>query len=89
MLGFTRVMAIELAPYHIRVNALGPTFIDSPLADEMFKDETIKQEVMPRIPIGRLGKMEEVATGVLYLVSEGADLVNGHHLLIDGGWTTW
>lgn len=89
MLGFTRAMAIELAPMNIRVNALGPTFIDSPLAREMFKDEKVASEVMPRIPIGRLGRMEEVAAAAVFLASDGADLITGHHLLVDGGWTAW
>lgn len=89
MLGFCRAMAIELAPHGIRVNALGPTFIDSPLAHEMLKDPAIADEVMKRIPIGRLGRPAEVAAAAVFLASEGADLVNGHHLLVDGGWTTW
>jgi 2-deoxy-D-gluconate 3-dehydrogenase len=83
----TKVLALEWAQYGIRVNAVGPTFIDSPLAREMFKDTTIAEEVMRRIPIGRLGRPREVAAAVLYLASDAADLVTGHHLLVDGGWT--
>lgn len=83
----TKVLALEWAPQGIRVNCVGPTFIDSPLAHQMFQDPAIAEEVMRRIPIGRLGKPAEVAAAVLYLVSEGADLVTGHHLLVDGGWT--
>lgn len=85
----TKVLAIEWAPYGIRVNAVGPTFIDSPLARRMFEDRAIADEVQRRIPIGRLGRPEEVAAAVVYLASEGADLVTGHHLLVDGGWTAW
>lgn len=86
---FSKVLAIEWAHYGIRVNCIGPTFIDSPLAREMFIDEQVKREALERIPIGRLGRMEEVAAGVIYLASEGADLVTGQHLLLDGGWTAW
>ena len=86
---FSKVLAIEWAPHGIRVNCVGPTFIDSPLAREMFADPEIEREALGRIPIGRLGRMEEVAAGVVYLASDGADLVTGHHLLLDGGWTTW
>ncbi|MEF2559289.1 glucose 1-dehydrogenase [Aurantimonas sp. C2-5-R2] len=89
MIGFTRAMAIELAPQDIRVNAIGPTFIDSPLAREMFKDKEIAAEVIKRLPIGRFGRMEEVAATVVFLASDGADLITGHHLLVDGGWTAW
>ncbi|WP_281426489.1 SDR family NAD(P)-dependent oxidoreductase [Rhizobium laguerreae] len=86
LVGFTRAMAIELAQYGIRVNALGPTFIDSPLARRMFEHGSIASDVLDRIPIGRLGTMAEVAAAVVFLASDGADLVTGHHLLTDGGW---
>jgi 2-deoxy-D-gluconate 3-dehydrogenase len=85
--GFTKVLALEWAPHRIRVNAVGPTFIDSPLTRKVFEDRQIADEVMRRIPVGRLGRMEEVAAAVVYLASDGADLVTGHHLLVDGGWT--
>lgn len=87
LLAMSRVLALEWAPHGIRVNCVGPTFIDSPLARKMFEDPGIAAEVTRRIPIGRLGRMEEVAAAVVYLASEGADLVTGHHLLVDGGWT--
>ena len=86
---FSKVLAVEWAPYGIRVNCVGPTFVDSPLARQMFADPEIAREALERIPIGRLGRMEEVAAGVVYLASDGADLVTGHHLLLDGGWTAW
>jgi NAD(P)-dependent dehydrogenase (short-subunit alcohol dehydrogenase family) len=89
VVGMTRAMAIELAEHGIRVNALGPTFIDSPLARKMFDDVDIANEVLKRIPIGRLGTLKEVAAAVLFLASDGADLITGHHLLADGGWTAW
>lgn len=89
LIQFSKVLAIEWASYGIRVNCLGPTFIDSPLAREMFADEQVRHEALERIPIGRLGRMEEVAAGVVYLASDGADLITGHHLLLDGGWTAW
>lgn len=86
---FTRVLAVEWAPHGIRVNCVSPTFIDSPLARKMFEDKSIADEVLRRLPIGRLGRMEEVSAAVLYLASDGADLVTGHNLLADGGWTAW
>ena len=89
MIGFTRAMAIELAPLGIRVNAVGPTFVESPLAERMMADKEIAEEVMRRLPIGRLGRMEEVAAAVVFLATDGADLITGHHLLVDGGWTVW
>lgn len=83
----SQVLALEWAGHGIRVNCVGPTFIDTPLAREMMTDPTIADEVMRRLPIGRLGEPSEVAAAVVYLASEGADLVTGHHLLVDGGWT--
>lgn len=84
---FTKVLALEWAEQGIRVNAVGPTFIDSPLARKVFEDKAIQAAVLQRLPIGRLGRMEEVAAAVVYLVSDGADLVTGHTLMVDGGWT--
>jgi 2-deoxy-D-gluconate 3-dehydrogenase len=83
----SKVMALEWAAAKIRVNCVGPTFIDSPLAHAMLEDRSIADEVMRRLPIGRLGRPSEVAAAVVYLASDGADLVTGHHLLVDGGWT--
>ena len=83
----SKVMALEWALAGIRVNCVGPTFIESPLARRMFEDPSIAEEVMRRLPIGRLGRPSEVAAAVVYLASDGADLVTGHHLLVDGGWT--
>jgi NAD(P)-dependent dehydrogenase (short-subunit alcohol dehydrogenase family) len=83
----SKVLALEWARNGIRVNCVGPTFVDTPLARQMLADPEIGDEVMRRIPIGRLGRPSEVAAAVVYLVSEGADLVTGHHLLVDGGWT--
>ena len=83
----SKVMAIEWAEQGIRVNCVGPTFVDTPLLKIAFQDREIAEEVMRRIPIKRLGRASEVASAVVYLASEGADLVTGHHLLVDGGWT--
>ncbi|WP_213991715.1 glucose 1-dehydrogenase [Sodalis sp. dw_96] len=83
----SKVMAIEWAEQGIRVNCVGPTFVDTPLLKIAFQDREIAEEVMRRIPIKRLGRPSEVAAAVVYLASEGADLVTGHHLLVDGGWT--
>jgi 2-deoxy-D-gluconate 3-dehydrogenase len=87
LVNMAKVLALEWAGAGIRVNCVGPTFVDTPLARTMLADPAIAEEVMRRIPIGRLGRTDEVAAAVLYLLSDGADLVTGHHLLVDGGWT--
>ena len=83
----TKVLALEWAPHGVRVNAVGPTFVDTPMTRPMFEDPEFSAAVLSKIPIGRLGRMEEVAAAVVFLASPGADLVTGHHLLVDGGWT--
>ena len=60
MEGFTKAMAIELAPHDIRVNTLGPTFLETPLTKPFFENAAFKAEVLAKIKLGRLGKVEDV-----------------------------
>ena len=87
VVNLTRVLAIEWAPYHINVNAIGPTFILTPLTQKLFEDRKFSREVLRRIPLGRLGKPEDVAGAAVFLASAAADMITGHTLLVDGGWT--
>jgi 2-deoxy-D-gluconate 3-dehydrogenase len=87
LVNLTRVLALEWARYRINVNAVGPTFVDTPLTRPMFEDRAFYEEVLSRIPLGRLGRPEDVAGAVVYLASPAADMVTGHTLLVDGGWT--
>jgi NAD(P)-dependent dehydrogenase (short-subunit alcohol dehydrogenase family) len=83
----TKVLALEWAEHHINVNAIGPTFIETPFTKPMFDKPGFRDFVVNKIPWGRVGKPEDVTGAVIYLASEAADLVTGHNLLIDGGWT--
>lgn len=87
VVNLTRVLAIEWAKYGINVNAVGPTFVYTPLTAKMFEDEAFKADVLSRIPLGRLAKPEDVVGAVVFLASPAADMVTGHTLLVDGGWT--
>jgi 2-dehydro-3-deoxy-D-gluconate 5-dehydrogenase len=87
LVNLTRVLALEWARYHINVNAVGPTFIDTPLTRPMFADPAFRDEVLRNIPLGRIGQPEDVAGAVVFLASPAADMVTGHTLLVDGGWT--
>ena len=87
--GLTKAMAVELAPRGVRVVSIAPTFIDTPLVRPFFADPTFRQWVLDRIPLGRLGTVEEVASAVVFLASPAAALVTGSSLLVDGGWTAW
>src|SRR4249920_1222276 len=70
MEGFTKAMAIELAPHNIRVNSLGPTFLETPLTRPFFENAAFKAEVLSKIKLGRLGKVEDVLGAVLFLASD-------------------
>lgn len=83
----TRVMAYEWARHGVTVNAVAPTFVETRMTANMFKDRAFKDYVFSKLRLPRLAKGEEVAAGVLYLASPGADIVTGHILYIDGGWT--
>lgn len=87
--GLTKAMAVELAPKNVRVVSIAPTFIDTPLTRPFFADPAFRRWVLDRIPLGRLGTVEEVAAAVVFLASPAASLVTGSALLADGGWTAW
>jgi NAD(P)-dependent dehydrogenase (short-subunit alcohol dehydrogenase family) len=87
MEGFTKAMAIELAPYKIRVNTLGPTFLDTPLTRPFFENKAFRDEVVAKIKFGRLGTVEEMLGAIVFLASDASSLMTGSALLLDGGWT--
>jgi NAD(P)-dependent dehydrogenase (short-subunit alcohol dehydrogenase family) len=85
--GLTKAMAVELAPHNIRVNAIAPTFLETPMTASFLGDPAFRNWVMSRIPLGRIGRMEEIAGAIVFLASPAAALITGTSLLIDGGWT--
>jgi NAD(P)-dependent dehydrogenase (short-subunit alcohol dehydrogenase family) len=87
--GLTKAMAVELAPRGVRVVSIAPTFITTPLTEPFFANPEFRQWVVDRIPLGRIGTVEEVANAVVFLASPAASLVTGSSLLVDGGWTAW
>jgi len=88
VIGLTRSAALEYAPRGIRINAVCPGIIDTPMVAGMLvsQPEAMK-ELMKEQPIGRLGRPEEIAAAVLWLCSPGASFVIGHALAVDGGYT--
>ncbi|MGB5204051.1 MAG: glucose 1-dehydrogenase [Eudoraea sp.] len=84
----TKNLASEWAKYNINVNAVAPTFIETPGTEPWLKDRDFRQSVLDRIPLGRIGKPMEVAGAVVFLASDAASLITGEIMLIDGGWTT-
>jgi NAD(P)-dependent dehydrogenase (short-subunit alcohol dehydrogenase family) len=85
--GLTKAAAVELGPHRVRVNAVAPTFVETPMTAPFLADAGFRAEVERRIPLGRLGRVEDVTGAVVYLASDAAGLVTGTSLLVDGGWT--
>ena len=85
--GLTKAMAVELGPTGVRVNALAPTFIETPATRSMLDDPDFKEFVQRMIPLGTVGQPNDVAVAALYLASDVSAMVTGHSLRIDGGWT--
>ena len=83
--GLTKAMAVELAPNGIRVNAVAPTFVETPLTKPMLEDPEFKEFVFGMIPLKKLATYDDIVNAVLYLASAG--MVTGHSLRVDGGWT--
>jgi NAD(P)-dependent dehydrogenase (short-subunit alcohol dehydrogenase family) len=87
MEGFTKAMAIELAPHNIRVNSLAPTFLDTPLTRPFFQDKSFRDEVLSKIKLGRLGSVDDLVGAIVFLASDASSLMTGSALMLDGGWT--
>ncbi len=83
----TKSTAIQYASKSIRVNSVHPGPIATPRNAERRADPEIYNLMVSRIPLGRYGRPEEIALGVLYLASDDASFVTGSELVIDGGWT--
>ena len=87
LLGFTRALALELAPEQITVNGISPGPIATEMNTPIIQNPEANQQFISRIPLGRWGKVEEVGQLALYLCSEEAGFITGADILIDGGWT--
>ena len=85
IINLTRVLALELAEFNIRVNAIAPGVIKTPMSWRYWNDPELLKTSEARIPIGRLGTPEEVASAVLFLASDAGSYITGQTLLVDGG----
>jgi NAD(P)-dependent dehydrogenase (short-subunit alcohol dehydrogenase family) len=82
----TRVMAVELGPHGIRVNCVNPVVTLTPMAVKAWSDEAKAASMLNRIPLGRFVEPEEVASVILFLLSDRSAMVNGSEILVDGGF---
>ena len=85
--GLTKSLAVELAPRQVRVVAVGPTAIVTPMTAERLADPASGGDLRARIPLGRFGEVEDVVGAVVFLASPAAALITGVTLMVDGGWT--
>ncbi len=85
----TKVMALEWAPHNIHVNAIAPTYFETPLVAALRNDPERYQFIMERTPMKRWGRPEELEGIVIFLASKASDFITGQTIFIDGGWTVW
>jgi NAD(P)-dependent dehydrogenase (short-subunit alcohol dehydrogenase family) len=84
---FVKALALEAAPYNINVNAIGPTYIRSELVDITLQDPEKREQVLSKLPLGRVGDPEDLIGACVFLASKASEYITGHLLLIDGGHT--
>ncbi len=87
VVGMTKALAMDLAPFDIRVNAVGPGVIRTPLTERYFQDAEMAAKIKDIHAMNRWGQPSEIARAVLFLASDDASFCTGHNLVIDGGWT--
>lgn len=81
----TKVLAHEWAPYNVHVNAIGPGYILTQQTEGYLSDPEVYQSIVSKIPMGRIGRPEDLVGGLIYLASRASDYVTGHTLFIEGG----
>ncbi|MEQ1813912.1 MAG: SDR family NAD(P)-dependent oxidoreductase [Candidatus Nitrotoga sp.] len=86
IIGMTETLAVELAPFGITVNAIGPGAIDTPMVSEAQLPKEVMDAMLAGVPLKRMGRPEEVSPAVVFLASEEASYVTGATLYVDGGW---
>ena len=84
--GISRTLAIELAPQEIRVNSILPGAIDSPMVDPSLVGDEVRARLAARSPMGRIGRVDEIAGMIVFLASDEASYCNGADYIIDGAW---
>ena len=89
VVNFTHALAGEWAPHGIRVNAVAPTYLRTPLTARLLDQPEVGEKIAARTPMGRVGVPEDLAGAMLFLAAPASALVTGHVLAVDGGWLAW
>lgn len=82
----TKVMAMELAPYNVNVNAIAPAYIKTPMTTGWLSDKERLNEILASTPIGRIGELGDLVGPAVFLSSDASSFITGHILYVDGGW---
>jgi NAD(P)-dependent dehydrogenase (short-subunit alcohol dehydrogenase family) len=82
----TKSLALELAPLGVRVNAIAPGNVHTPMNDSFFESEKYERAMIERTPFGRVGVVEDIAPVAVFLASDAARYIHGESILVDGGW---
>jgi len=85
IIGLTKIAALEYAQKGIRVNAVCPGWISTPMTEPALDDPELKEQIIAREPVGRIGNPEEVAEAAVWLCSDASSFVTGHSLVVDDG----
>lgn len=85
--GLTKVLALELGPYNVRVNAVAPTVVLTPMGQKVWGDPAKSEPMLAKIPLAKFAYPPDVANAVLYLLSDAASMITGEVMVIDGGYT--
>ena len=89
ILQLTKVLALDWARFNVQVNAIGPSYLETELTQEMRESKAISENLLQRTPMRRFGKPEEVVGAALYLASDASSYVTGQTLFVDGGWLAY
>jgi 3-oxoacyl-[acyl-carrier protein] reductase len=89
VVGMSRRLAVELAPYGITVNCISPGILQTPLTAKSVSDEDTRREIIDHVPLRRLGRPEDLDGLIMYLCSELSEFLTGQEILIDGGYSLW
>jgi NAD(P)-dependent dehydrogenase (short-subunit alcohol dehydrogenase family) len=89
LLGLTRQLALELAPYRINVNAIAPGFFPSEMTSQFISDLDNLSLTLSKIPLRRIGMPNDLKGVIIFLASRASDYITGQVIVIDGGWSIW
>ncbi|MCP4985618.1 MAG: glucose 1-dehydrogenase [Colwellia sp.] len=87
LINLTRALAVEWAEHNIRVNSISPTFVENEHNKEILASDELQNEIRQGVLTGRAATPDDIASGILYLASPAAQMITGHNLMLDGGWT--